>query len=208
MRYKVGHIENNFEKSLWEIGEPDVYFDNVLIEKNKNNNYKTTYCLEVDSSYSNFATSNLIVHNCEADIEEWGFKFHMNDVNASIGIENLKEVDDIIIKHQENAKYYDNNLKDIDGLTLLERKEDRLSSFWIYSMLVDKRADFMEWMKECGIVVSQVHERNDRHSAMREYRSHLPTLDKTVRKIVSIPVGWWVTEEQREYIVDCIKKGW
>jgi hypothetical protein len=27
-------------------------------------------------------------------------------------------------------------------------------------------------------------------------------------KIVSIPVGWWVTEEEREYIVDCIKKGW
>ena len=28
---------------------------------------------------------------CEADIPEWGFKFHMNDVNASVGIENLKE---------------------------------------------------------------------------------------------------------------------
>jgi hypothetical protein len=27
-------------------------------------------------------------------------------------------------------------------------------------------------------------------------------------KIVSIPVGWWVTKEEREYIVDCIKKGW
>ena len=28
---------------------------------------------------------------CEADITEWGFKFHMNDVNASIGLANLKE---------------------------------------------------------------------------------------------------------------------
>jgi hypothetical protein len=24
----------------------------------------------------------------------------------------------------------------------------------------------------------------------------------------SIPVGWWVTNEDREYIVEQIKKGW
>ena len=36
---------------------------------------------------------------CEADIPEWGFKFHMNDVNATIGMENLNYVDDIINKH-------------------------------------------------------------------------------------------------------------
>ena len=33
-------------------------------------------------------------------------------------------------------------------------------------------------------------------------------LDKVTPKLISIPVGWWVTKEQREYIVDCIKKGW
>ena len=29
-----------------------------------------------------------------------------------------------------------------------------------------------------------------------------------IEKIVSIPVGWWLTPEEREYIVKCIKKGW
>ena len=29
---------------------------------------------------------------CEADISEIGFKFHMNDVNASIGLANLEPV--------------------------------------------------------------------------------------------------------------------
>jgi dTDP-4-amino-4,6-dideoxygalactose transaminase len=145
---------------------------------------------------------------CESDVAEWGFKFHMNDVNASVGLENLKDVNNIISKHKDNAEFYDFNLKDVPGLTLLEKKEDRSSSFWIYSMLVEKRADFMKWMKESGIVVSQVHERNDTHTAMKEFRTHLPTLDKTIRSIVSIPVGWWVTEDQRSYIVDKIKKGW
>jgi dTDP-4-amino-4,6-dideoxy-D-glucose/dTDP-4-amino-2,4-dideoxy-beta-L-xylose transaminase len=145
---------------------------------------------------------------CEANIEEWGFKFHMNDVNAAIGLENFKHMDHIISKHKSNAKYYDENLKNIPDLTLLERHPDMESSFWIYSLLVERRSDFMKHMKECGISVSQVHERNDIHNCVKDHRSMLPNLDKTIGKVIAIPVGWWVTEEDRKYIVDCIKKGW
>jgi dTDP-4-amino-4,6-dideoxygalactose transaminase len=158
------------------------------------------YGIDRDSNRKDF--------RCEANIEEWGFKFHMNDVNATVGIENLKHANDIISKHQSNAKYYDNNLKNIPGVTTLTRHQDRESAFWIYSMLVEDRDNFYKWMKECKIVASQVHERNDKHSCVFNYKSSLPTLDKTINKVVSIPVGWWVNEEEREYIVDCIKKGW
>lgn len=146
---------------------------------------------------------------CEADIPEWGFKFHMNDVNATVGLANIKEVDENVIKiHKSNAKYYDDNLKDVAGITLLDRDSRMESAFWIYSMLVERKQDFMDYMKSCGIVVSQVHERNDIHSSLREYKTILPNLDKITPKLISIPVGWWVTEEDRDYIVDCIKKGW
>jgi len=158
------------------------------------------YGIDRDSNRKDF--------RCEADIEEWGFKFHMNDVCATVGIENLKHADELIKKHQLNAAYYDQHLKDVEGVTLLDRHEGHESAFWIYTMLVDDRNGFYKWMKECNIVVSQVHERNDKHSCVKEFRSNLPTLDKTIGKIVSIPVGWWVTKEEREYIVDCIKKGW
>ena len=158
------------------------------------------YGIDRDSNRKDF--------RCEADIEEWGFKFHMNDVCATVGIENLKHADELIKKHQLNAAYYDQHLKDVEGVTLLDRHEGHESAFWIYTMLVDDRDGFYKWMKECNIVVSQVHERNDKHSCVKEFRSNLPTLDKTIGKIVSIPVGWWVTKEEREYIVDCIKKGW
>ena len=158
------------------------------------------YGIDRDSNRKDF--------RCEADIEEWGFKFHMNDICATVGIENLKHASEIIGKHQANAKYYDNTLSNVNGLTLLDRHSDRESAFWIYSMLVDDRDGFYKWMKECGIVVSQVHERNDKHTCVRDYLSPLPTLDKTIGKIVSIPVGWWMRNEEREYIVVCIKKGW
>ena len=158
------------------------------------------YGIDRDSNRKDF--------RCEADIEEWGFKFHMNDVCATVGMENLKHADELIKKHQSNAAYYDKHLKNVKGVTLLDRHKGHESAFWIYTMLVDNREGFYKWMKECNIVVSQVHERNDKHTAVKEFKSNLPTLDKTIGKIVSIPVGWWVTKEQREYIVDCIKKGW
>ena len=143
---------------------------------------------------------------CEADIEEWGFKFHMNDVCAAIGIENFKHMDRLVSRHKENAAYYDLRLQNVEGVTLLKREEGFESAFWIYSLLVDDRPSFYEYMKECNIMVSQVHERNDKHSCMAEFQSELPNLEKTIGKVVSIPVGWWVTDEQRDYIVDCIRK--
>ena len=145
---------------------------------------------------------------CEADIPEWGFKFHMNDVNATVGLENLKFADQLISKHQDNAKFYDEQLKGVSGVTTLMRHEGHESAFWIYSMLVENRDGFYDKMKDCGIMVSQVHERNDKHSCVKEFKSDLPVLDATIGKVVSIPVGWWVTEEERQYIVDCIKQGW
>ena len=158
------------------------------------------YGIDRDSNRKDF--------RCESDIEEWGFKFHMNDVNAAVGIENFKHVDEIVGKHKSNAKFYDENLQNINGLTTLTRHEGFESASWIYSMLVDDRDGFYKWMKECKIVASQVHERNDKHTCVLDYKTQLPQLDRTIGKVVSIPVGWWVNDEDREYIVDCIKKGW
>ena len=146
---------------------------------------------------------------CEEDITEWGFKFHMNDVNASIGIENLKEVDkEVITKNIENAKYYNENLSGVSGVTLLEAKPDRKSSYWLYTIKVENRDDFMRMMETRGVAVSRVHERNDKHSCVKEFSATLPNLEDTVQKMICIPAGWWVAQEDREYIIESIKGGW
>jgi len=146
---------------------------------------------------------------CEADIPEWGFKFHMNDVSASIGLANLTSVDENVINiHKSNGKFYDEELKGVKNVTLLERDDRMESAYWIYSLLVEDKDRFSDYMKKCGITTSQVHERNDIHSCLTEFRTQLPNLDKIRNKLTSIPVGWWVSNEDRQYIVDCIKKGW
>ena len=146
---------------------------------------------------------------CESNISEYGFKMHMNDINATIGIENFSHVTQKLLDvYKDNAAFYNENLKDVDGVTLLENKSDRQSSYWIYTLKVERQTDFMNKMKECGIMVSRVHERNDIHSCVSKYKSYLPSLDRLVKEMICIPVGWWVTPEDRRYIVDCIKGGW
>lgn len=47
--------------------------------------------------------SNTKDFRCEADVENWGYKFHMNDVIAAVGIENLKASGPIVDAHMSNS---------------------------------------------------------------------------------------------------------
>ena len=144
---------------------------------------------------------------CESDIPEWGFKFHMNDVCATVGLSNLKHIKVIIDKHKENASYYNNELKNVKNVELLNDDKNE-SSYWIYTLKVKKQKKFIEMMNNKGITVSRIHERNDKHSCVKEYKTKLPKIDNLVNKMICIPVGWWLTKKEREYIVNCIKEGW
>jgi len=145
---------------------------------------------------------------CEEDIKEFGAKYHMNDVCAQIGLINMPEVEGNIKKTIDNADYYNAELSKINGIDVCQFEPDRQSSYWIYTVLVDKRSEFCYSMGSKGIAVSRVHERNDKHNFSKEFRCELPMLDYIASRMISIPVGWWVTRENREYIVESIKKGW
>lgn len=145
---------------------------------------------------------------CEDDILEWGYKYHMNDLSATIGMNNMSLAHDNIKKARENANYYESELCDFDGIKLTQLADDRRSSYWLFTMMVDDRTSFAHMMGSKGIAVSRVHERNDKHTCFRPYISNLPNLERVIKKMICIPVGFWVTPEDREYIVDCIKEGW
>lgn len=143
---------------------------------------------------------------CEEDVIEYGYKFHMNDIAATIGLEQMKYVDEIIQKHRENATFYDKTLREVPGINLTRRQEDRLSAYWIYTILVDQKKKFMDTMNQNGIQVSSVHARNDKHTMFKEFRTNLPRVTEFTKRMVCIPVGWWVNESDRSRIVDIIKK--
>jgi dTDP-4-amino-4,6-dideoxygalactose transaminase len=144
---------------------------------------------------------------CEQNIQEWGFKFHMNDIAATIGIHNIKHLPRIIANHQSNASYYRSALQGLD-VTLMDALPDRVSADWIFTIRVQRRDDFIVAMKGRGIGVGRVHDRNDKHTCLKEFRVPLPGTDKTCKEMVCLPCGWWITPEDREYVVECIKEGW
>jgi len=144
----------------------------------------------------------------EPDISEYGYKFHMNDINASIGITNLYNIYYIIGRCRYNGSYYNEKLKDLITIELFDQNKKSQSSYWIYTLkiLFGYKNKFMQFMKDKGVVVSQVHARNDRHSCLEKFKSTLPNLDKVEEQIVSIPVGWWIKDKQLLYITNCIKE--
>ncbi|MDP6437694.1 MAG: aminotransferase class V-fold PLP-dependent enzyme [Gammaproteobacteria bacterium] len=145
---------------------------------------------------------------CEEDIAEWGFKFHMNDVNATIGMHNYPYIDGLVQKFKDNSAFYDRELEGVAGIMNMRRDDWADSASWIHTLKVERRDDFMRHMKDCNIMTSRVHERNDKHSCVAEFATSLPKLDKLVSEMICIPNGWWLNEEDRNYVVECIKRGW
>lgn len=142
------------------------------------------------------------------NIEEYGYKFHMNNITATIGIEQLKYIDLILEKHCQNANYYLKELQSIKKITHLKRQLYVKSVFWVFTMLVDDREEFVKLMKKHNIDTSVVHIRNDYYDVFKQFKANLPGVDKFTARYLSIPCGWWVTKKDAKYIVDVIKKGW
>lgn len=142
------------------------------------------------------------------DIEFQGYKYHMNNVNATIGIVQLTGINEIIDTHIENGKFFDEELKGISGIELLKYYPNSEPSYWLYTLKVDNRDNFIKMMTKNGIMVSELHKRNDQHTFLNDFNDALPVLDAFYEKLVHIPCGWWVTNKDREYIVNTIKRGW
>ena len=142
---------------------------------------------------------------CEENILDWGYKFHMNDINATIGIAQLPYLADVLRNHQDNAAYYNFNLNEEYFTTPLRTtKYPNESAYWLYTLLLpnkQERLDFMRYMKARRVMVSQVHARNDPHTCFAASLCNLPGTERFFDRMVCIPVHWNVSPEEREWIL-------
>jgi dTDP-4-amino-4,6-dideoxygalactose transaminase len=75
-------------------------------------------------------------------------------------------------------------------------------------MKVKRKNDFIEKMKSYGITTSQVHNRNDLNTCLSEYTCELPNINELEKELICIPVGWWLTQSDLDYMIEKIKLGW
>jgi perosamine synthetase len=144
----------------------------------------------------------------EVDVSTVGFKYHMNNVTATIGLIALEHLQPAVERHIENGRFFDRELRGLDGLDLCVWDDEAEPAYWMYTVLAERRDDLARHLADEGITASPVHRRNDLHSVFADSRAQLPGLDTFAERMLHLPCGWWVTDEDRERIVDAIRRGW
>lgn len=142
------------------------------------------------------------------DIEEWGYKFHMNDVNATVGLANLRLLPRVLCRHKEIAKYYAEALANTAACTVVEK--DRTSSWWLYTILLPNKfavEKFQSDMADKNIETGKVHQRNDMMSCFKDARLYKATgVDSFYERMICIPINAHLTDLDVEYIAKSAKK--
>jgi perosamine synthetase len=143
----------------------------------------------------------------EVDIEEWGYKFHMNDIAATIGLANLTIINGILSKHMAHAMIYDDELD--PRFVRTAPTYAHVGTWWIYTVLLPNRElrdAFRTWMGEQGVQVSQVHWRNDLLSVFKPYRwDNLPGVDDFSDRMICLPVHYQVNSIE---VVEAANRFW
>jgi len=141
---------------------------------------------------------------CTQNIKKAGFKYHMNDISATIGLANIDLANESVIKQRENSKYIIDNVTN-KALTL--PKFDSTTSFWLFSMHAPetKKDHFMKYLEEKDIASSPVHFRNDLYDCTIQFAENdLPGVTQFTTTQVCIPNGWWLTQTELDHVVEAL----
>jgi perosamine synthetase len=149
-----------------------------------------------------------VLGEAEWNVTRLGFKYQMNDIAAAIALANLNHLHDILSRRREIAKRYRTGLAKVPGITLLESMPDRESAFWLFTLLVDRRFQFLRMLQSKKIYASVVHLRIDRNDLYGGKRQDLPNLDRFTEAHVSLPVHEGLSEDEVEYVIESVKQGW
>lgn len=140
------------------------------------------------------------------NLKEVGYKYHMNNVAAAIGLGNLHGFKERQERVKQIAKYYDDNIPDSGKETIVSKKEG--CSYWLYDMLVSERDNFIRAMKDRGIPVSVVHVGIDRNDIFGGININLSRQRYWDEHHVCLPIHSSLTDGDVEQVIDAVKKGW
>ncbi len=147
------------------------------------------------------------VPRTEVDIKRLGFKYNMNNVTATIGLQQLSGINSLLDRHRLNGQFFDKALQGVPGLYPAKIQDSVEPTYWLYTLLTEDSDGVERRLRSEGISASKLHRPNHLHSIFEPYSKPLPRLDDFYRRLVHIPCGWWVTDEDRERIVNALCKG-
>jgi perosamine synthetase len=144
----------------------------------------------------------------EWDITELGYKYHMNDVAAAMGLAQLEVFDAAQARRQSLHRLYRSELANVPGLTLLEEKTDRTSGCWLFTIRVERRLEFIRAVKSRGVDCAVWHQRIDRNSLFGGERPNLPNQAQFNDEQVSIPCRATLSDAEAKTVLEAVTAGW
>jgi len=178
----------------------------ALIVKSSNHNQKLKRLRWLGINKNTYHTSRSGKRGGEHEVIDVGFKYHMNDINAAIGLCELRNLENNNRRRKEIAQKYKDELRKVKGITLLKYKKDRDSSNHLFCFLADNRNDLVNKLLSMGIETGVHYKRNDLYPMYRT--SNLPNTEYFSNAVISLPMHLELTDEQIHYIVNQIKRGW
>lgn len=144
----------------------------------------------------------------EYDAAHPGYKYHMNDLAAAVGLGNLGDFKKNLKRVREIAAMYVSAFKNVGGIKLLDYRNDRESAYWLFTMLVERREDFIKSVTSRGVPASVVHLRIDKNSVFGGIRNDLKNMEVFNEKQVAVPIHSCLSDKDVELVIDSIKGGW
>ncbi len=155
----------------------------------------------------------------EYDVLENGYKYNMTDINAALGLAQLKKVEWMWREREKIANMYNETFKDYDELILYKIKPDRITSWHLYPLKLNleslkiNRNQFIEELKRRGIGTSVHFIPLYRFSYYKKlgYRAEdFPNSEWIFERVVSLPIFPGIKKEEVEYVIenviDIVKK--
>ncbi|RAP31606.1 UDP-4-amino-4,6-dideoxy-N-acetyl-beta-L-altrosamine transaminase [Candidatus Marinamargulisbacteria bacterium SCGC AG-343-D04] len=142
-----------------------------------------------------------------------GYNYRLTDIQAALGISQLKKLKTFTQKRQHIAGIYNKEFNNIDGVNILDTKTDE-SSYHLYVTSIDyqmigkTRQEVMQELKEKGIG-SQVHYipvyKQPYYKQLGYKQKHFPNCEEYYSKALSIPIFPKMSETDIKTVVSAIK---
>jgi perosamine synthetase len=139
------------------------------------------------------------------NVEEVGFKYHLSDISAAIGIAQLGRLEELNERRRAIVHRYDEAFAGLAWLTRPVEKAYSTSSRHNYVVRVDRRDDFMKHLGARGVMTGMHYIPNHLYEMYRPYRRALPVVEREWQRVVTLPLFPSMTESEVGQVVDAVR---
>jgi perosamine synthetase len=135
-----------------------------------------------------------------------GYRYHLSDVNAAIGLEQLKRMEAFKARKRAIVRRYDEAFHGVSGLALLRADPEATFPFSYVVRVLDGRRDgLMAHLEGQGIATTVEFTPNHLQPAFARFASPLPVTERLYEEILTLPLHVEMTDADVERVIAAVR---